>query len=307
VVIGPCSLDTETDYGSLFDYVGELQDEHDALIALRANGSKPRTSGGWGGLVRSTDPDEQDLVGKIYEEAFSREIPIFTEVTDRDEFAALAPYLSAAWIGARDMESTALRSMASATRLPFLVKNGTSGNPGLVANAISAMRKGTAESEGSGVNLGMLGYTYRSNGVGLPAMVEVGGGNPNIGIIARGYELPREMPADEKTRHAIEHLSHLCAVAADVDSTVIIDGSHGVPPMFEIPRTEGDRFPRVMERIHEAIEQGEIAHADRLRGYIGEISTTEGRTDKNWLISQARQPEGGLSQLIRQPLPVSLA
>jgi hypothetical protein len=77
--------------------------------------------------------------------------------------------------------------------------------------------------------------------------------------------------------------------------------------MFEIPRTEGDRFPRVMERIHEAIEQGEIAHADRLRGYIGEISTTEGRTDKNWLISQARQPEGGLSQLIRQPLPVSLA
>jgi phospho-2-dehydro-3-deoxyheptonate aldolase len=108
VVIGPCSLDTETDYASLFDYVGELQEEHeDAVIALRANGSKPRTSGGWGGLVRSTDPTEQELVVEINQEAFRQHIPILTEITDRDEFGVLAPYLSAAWIGARDVESTA--------------------------------------------------------------------------------------------------------------------------------------------------------------------------------------------------------
>lgn len=302
MVIGPCSIDPKTDYEELFTYMGELQqDNNDVIVAFRGNGSKPRTDGKWRGSANSTDPAEQEKVVGVYQDAFERELPILTEITDRDEFAAFAPYLSAMWLGARDLRSTVLRSLFSATRLPALLKNGMDGNPGTLATAIEAVQRSTASSDGSGVNLGMLGYTYRPNGVGLPGMIEVGEGNPNVGIIARGYALPETMPAEEKEREGIKHLGEMCTLAAEVGCTVLLDGSHGVPPMFDIPSTESDRFLSVMEKIRKEIEEGNIPHSEQIRGYIGEVSTTYGRTDKNLLVSEARE-SGRLASLTKAPL-----
>ncbi len=300
IVIGPCSLDAETDYQELFNYIRELQDEHpEAVIALRANGSKPRSKGGWGGLVRSTDPEEQDKTVSIYQEAFERKIPILTEITDKDEFSALGPYLSAAWIGARDMQSTALHTVFSATRLPIAVKNGTDGKTETVRNALTAIGNNTEANDGSGVNLGRIASTYEPNSVGLAAMVQVGEGNQNVAIIARGFELPKDMSAEAKTDAAVRHLGELCTLAADVECTVLLDGGHGVPEMVDIPRKDGDRFPRVMQVLSEAILMGQVPNADRLRGKLVEISTNEGRTDVNWLISDA-SGRGGLSAIIHR-------
>lgn len=307
IVIGPCSLDDETDYGELFDYIEELQELHpEALIALRANGSKPRSKGGWGGLVRSTDPEQQETTVSIYQQAFLRHIPILTEITDKDEYSALAPYLSAAWLGARDMQSTSLHNLAMASRLPFAVKNGTDGQTKTVENALIAIGKNSQENEGSGVNLGLLAATYQPNGVGLPAMVEVGEGNKNVAIIARGYELPDDMPAQDRYVATLRHLGELCKLAAERECAVILDGGHSVPEMIEIPRKDGDRFPRVMQVLSQAILAGEVERADRIRGKLIEIGPKEGRTDVNWLISAASS-HGGLSAIIRRGMAELLA
>lgn len=308
IVVGPCSLESETDYEELFDYIAELQEANPAaLIVLRGNGSKPRTSGGWGGVFRDIDPKTQDSLIEIYKEAFKRKIPIITEVTEKDEFLTLAPYLSGAWLGARDMLSTSLHATLSATNIPVAVKNPQDGSVKAIQNVITALGKNThgikddedqKGNEGSGVNLGILAYTYRTGRYGLPSMVEVGEGNQNVGIIARGYELSEDMPAEEKAKKAFEYIGRLCTLGAKLNRKVLIDGQHDVPPMFDIDKKVADRFLKVMPKIVNAALNGQIEHAEMLGGVIVEMSPHEGRTDVNLPVVVAKDNQA-LDSLIK--------
>lgn len=299
IVIGPCSLDMEAKYTQLFDYIEELQVQHpSAVIAWRGNGAKPRSGIGPTGTFNSMTPGSRKRQLEIYKDAFERGIPILTEITDKDQFATLAPYLSGAWLGARDMGATELRKLFSATRLPVLVKNSTDGRIKSLWDAIKAIRSNTETNKGSGVSMGFLS-TEALHEDGGPAMFTVGEGNPNVAIIARGYDLDEEqfdgetlelvstLSEAEREQKAIEHLSKMCMLAAKVDCVAILDGSHQVPRMFseEDDKKEGGRFLNTIKKFRQAARERRIKNVERLVGYLGEVSTSVGFTDVNLVLT----------------------
>lgn len=303
IIIGPCSLDTEADYTELFDYIEELQAQNpDAIIGLRGNGAKPRSRGGFTGVYGSTMPGSRRTQLDIYDEAFQRGIPIFTEITDKDQFGMLAPYLTGAWLGARDMGSTELRLLFSATRLPVMVKNSIDGRISSLQDAIEAIGKNTEQNEYSGVNLGHIAYSCRHEDGG-PTMLTVAEGNQNVAIVARGYDLEEEeligdalvmvqnLSEHRREKKAVEHLSKVCVLAARLGRKAMLDGGHDVSEMFLIAKKEPRRFLKVLEKFRQAVERGEIRHPESMVGYLGEISVTTGRTDPNLVLTDETREE----------------
>lgn len=293
IVKGPCSLDRGTDYRQVFELLATMQEKHpDIVFAFRGNGAKPRTGGAseerggdWTGLWNSTDPEDREYLFDIYRKAMDFGIPILTEITGPNQAGSLAPFLSGIWLGARDMPSTGLRTMASAIHLPVGVKNGLDGKVDTVESCLVNIARSTMDNSGSGVDLGTIASSPGQRGIPV-GILPVGEGNTKVGIIARGYELPKSMAREERREAALRHISELCVLAARRGNRVIIDGSHAVPPMFDIERTDGDRFPRVMKEIFYAISQSEIDQFDKIKGLLFEIGPNVGRTDRNWVITE---------------------
>lgn len=296
MVAGPCSLDTENDYGPLFDFIDQLQEENPgAVIALRANSAKPRSSGGWTGLWYSTDPDERKVIFDTYKQAFNRGIPIVNEVTQSTQLGALAPWMSGVWIGARDVQSTTLRSAVSAIHIPVGIKNGIDGSLEAVQQGVTAVRKGSSDNDGSGVEL-----TIASNQdfTGIPTgIIPVGTGNQEVAIIARGYELPEHMSGKQRRKAALDYLSSMCALGAEMGTAVLIDGTHSVPPMLEIKRKDPDRIIPVMKEFNKALHHDEIVDPDQLAGVIAEVGVSTGRTDPNYVLDDVRKHQ--LAKLVK--------
>lgn len=287
IVVGPCSLDGVSDYAQLLDCIQKLQQENDsAVIALRANGAKPRTSGGWTGLISSHEPGDRLALETAYREAFNRGIPIVTEVTQSEQLGTLAPYLSGYWLGARDVESTALRAMASAYHLPVAIKNGQDGSPQIVENATKAIGMSSADAEGSGVDLGTLGATSENMRGVSTGTLEVGEGNKRIAIIARGYTLPDTMTAETKHAEAMRHLSAMCLLGEKAGAAVLIDVSHSVAPMFDTGKKDQGRALRVLDEFHRALEAGKLDTRGVLRGVMAEAGVSKGRTDPNYDVTE---------------------
>lgn len=299
-VVGPCSLDARSDYGELFDFMEELQELNpDAVIALRANGAKPRTAGGWTGPFYSTNPEERASVFKTYRQAFRRHIPILTEITQENQLGALAPWLSAVWLGARDMPSTTLRSAVSAVHLPVGVKNGTDGDPQTVKNTINAIRRNSTENEDSGVDLGTIASSHNFNGIPT-GILPVGQGNNEVAIIARGYALPEGLSPEARREAALASLSAMCILGTQMNSAVLIDGTHDVPAMFDITRKDADRILPVLKIINEAVLDEQVTDGNRIAGVLAEVSTNIGRTDPNFVLDTERKRK--LTKLINETL-----
>ncbi len=288
-VEGPCSVDAETNYEELFDVIEWLQDEHpQTKVGVRINGKKPRTKGGWRGLAYSTDPNDRERLHEILNEAFERQLPIFFEVTDAQELGEFAPYATSYWLGARDMASTALRAGAAGIHLPWAAKNGLDGKTETVRNTLLSGRMNSADSEGSGFNLGTIAAGPHHRGVAT-GILPMGEGNPAGAIIARGYPLPENISPQEGRRLAIEHISQLCGLAKDLNRKVLIDKTHGAPAMLGIERENNEdydsRLVVVSHEISTAIETGEIKNAEYIGGEVAEIGTHTGRTDPNFIVN----------------------
>jgi len=305
IIIGPCSLDAETDYTELFEYVEQLQGLHpDVVFGVRLNGAKPRSRGGNTGPFLSTIAGRRRKQLDAYDDAFQRGLAIFTEITDKDQFGRLAPYLTGAWLGARDMGSTDLRTVLSATRLNVLVKNSTDGRLSSLRDAVTSLAKNTEQNEGSGVNFGWLSYSY-THPDGGPAAITVGEGNPNVALVARGYELDHEvmdeagniklvsvLTDEEREAKTYENLGNICTLAARLGKIALLDGSHEVPRMLRLgDKTEGSRFLKVLRKFRAAVRERKIANADRIRGYLGEVSVNAGITDKNLELTKETKRE----------------
>lgn len=291
IAIGPCSLDVDVDYEPLYDYIDELQEAHPgAVIALRANGAKPRTSTGWTGLWYGLDLEYRERLFGVYQEAFNRGIPLITEVTEGNQLGALAPFLSAAWVGARDIEATSHRGKFAAYHLPVGVKNGVTGDLDILDNTIKAIRSGSEANDGSGVDLGTVAST--PDFVGLPTgVVPVGKGNERVAIFGRGYELPENMSPEERRQAAFDYISRLDHLGSLRGCSVVIDGTHSVPPMFSINKKNPDRLIPVLEEIHKGIISGEIEQADQIVGVMAEVGIVEGRTDPNYVLDGPRKAQ----------------
>lgn len=296
VVLGPCSLDDLTDYEPLFDYIDQLQEENpEDVFALRLNGAKPRTSGGWTGLWYSTDPAERQKIFDTYTKAFERGIPILTEITQSTQLGSLGPMLSGAWLGARDMASTSLRTIASAYHLPIGVKNGVEGDVETLANSLKAIRSNTDQNDGSGVDLGTIASNHIS--LGIPSgILPVGEGNKTVSIIARGHNLPAGLTTEERRTAALGYLSTMCSLGVQLGSAVLIDGTHSVPPMFDIDRKDPDRLIPVLEEFNRAIHENHLDDSEQLVGVIAEIGPNIGKTDPNYVIDEPRRQQ--LAQVI---------
>ena len=283
-VLGMCSMDHEAKLDELFEFLGEVQQEHpDTVVATRINGSKPRSGKGWRGQAFDLDGNTRQALIDTNIQALAAGLPVITEITDAPQLGMLAPFLSAMWLGARDMDSTALRHAAHLIKLPTGIKNGMTGSCKNVNDAIETIRSNSAQNDNSGVNVGSIASSAHLRGVAT-GVLPVASGNPNVAIFARGYELPAWVNATERRRAAIEHLSMMCVLAADQDCAVLIDGTHSVAPMFDIERKDPDRFLFVLDEIHQAISKGEVRNAERIRGVIGEVGMISGRTDPNFIV-----------------------
>ena len=305
-VEGPCSPDADTDYDELFDVIEWLQDEHPQVkMGVRITGKKPRTKGGWRGLAYSTDPKDRQRYHEILTEGLTRGRAIFFEVTDGQELGEYAPYSSSFWLGARDMASTALRAAAAGIHLPWAGKNGLDGSAETLENTLLSARMNSRDSEDSGFNLGTIAADAFHRGIPT-GILPIGHGNPYGAIIARGFPIPKDTPAEKGRLLALEHVSQMCRLGRKLGRTVLIDKTHGAPAMLGIKKDDenySERLVTVSKVITEAIVNGEIDDDEYIGGEVAEIGTTKGRTDPNFIISW--QNKSVVSDLIGRAIEAS--
>ena len=148
VVVGPCSIhdpDAALEYARRLHAVAKSCSD-DLVIVMRTYLEKPRSRGGWKGLVNDPDLDGSCDVARGLE--LSRELlvaigelgmPCASELLD----PLVAPYiencLSWAAIGARTVESQPHRELASGLPMPVGVKNGLDGRLEAGRNALHAI------------------------------------------------------------------------------------------------------------------------------------------------------------------------
>ena len=149
LIIGPCSADREE---SVLDYVHRLADVQNEvkdkiIIIPRIYTGKPRTTGaGYKGLLHQPNPSgEPDMYdGIIAVRSLHTKAIEETGLTCADEmlypsnYRYLSDLLSYVAVGARSVENQDHRLTASGMDVPCGMKNGTSGDYGVMLNAITA-------------------------------------------------------------------------------------------------------------------------------------------------------------------------
>ncbi len=153
LIIGPCSADREE---SVLDYVSRLavvqSEVRDKIIIIpRIYTGKPRTTGaGYKGMMHQPDPDGvPDMYdGIIAVRSLHAKAIEQTGLTCADEmlypsnYRYLSDLLSYVAVGARSVENQDHRLTASGMDVPCGMKNGTSGDYGVMLNAITAAQSG---------------------------------------------------------------------------------------------------------------------------------------------------------------------
>jgi 3-deoxy-7-phosphoheptulonate synthase len=187
---------------------------NDLLLVMRAYVEKPRTAGGWRGLVADPWLDGScdmvaglDAARALLIELAMLEVPAATEWVDPRVVPYLEDCVTFGMIGARTTQSQPHRQLASGLQMPVGFKNSCDGD---VQAAVDACRVAA----GRHVYLGMSPWD------GGPALVR-SAGNPDSCVVLRGgWQGPNYQPA-----HVRDALAR--AGAARLPRRVIIDASHG--------------------------------------------------------------------------------
>lgn len=179
-IVGPCSIH---DPKAALDYARRLQALRVELadqieIVMRVYFEKPRTIGGWKGLVNDPGLDgsfrindglrtARDLLSRITEMG----LPVASEFLDTAVPQYIADLVSWACIGARTTESQIHREMVSGLSCPVGFKNGTRGN---VQIAVDAVRSAAQPHH-------FMGLTNDGQ-----AAIVATAGNPDCHVVLRG-------------------------------------------------------------------------------------------------------------------------
>ena len=145
LVIGPCSIH---DPAAAIEYASKLAPLADKysdklFIVMRAYLEKPRTSGGWKGLINDPNLDGSCDIEKGLRSA--REVlikildigvPVGSELLDPTPAQYYADLVCWGTVGARTSESQLHREMASGLSMPIGFKNSTTGDIDVAINAI---------------------------------------------------------------------------------------------------------------------------------------------------------------------------
>ena len=233
LIIGPCSADNED---SVMDYISRLvpvQEEvkDSILIVPRIYTNKPRTTGeGYKGLVHQPDPNaESDLFKGIIS---TRELHIRAanetgfacadEMLYPEIYKYLDDLLGYVAVGARSVEDQQHRLTASAIDCPVGMKNPTSGDLGVMMNAIKA-----AQGEHDFIYRGWEGHSY---------------GNPFAHAILRGYVNRQGVTHPNYHYETLLYLAELYEKSGLKNPGVVIDCNHSnsAKDPFEQPRIMKD-------------------------------------------------------------------
>ncbi|WP_323785943.1 3-deoxy-7-phosphoheptulonate synthase [Thalassovita sp.] len=179
-VVGPCSIH---DPAAAMDYAKRLQplrnDLSDTLeIVMRVYFEKPRTIGGWKGLINDPRLDGSfrineglEMARRLLLDINGMGLPVGTEFLDTSVPQYISDLMAWAAIGARTTESQIHREMASGLSCPVGFKNGTRGN---VQIAIDAVRSAARP------------HHFMALGKNGRAAIAATSGNPDCHVILRG-------------------------------------------------------------------------------------------------------------------------
>lgn len=253
-IVGPCSIH---DPLAALEYARKLQalrvELADRLeIVMRVYFEKPRTVGGWKGLINDPGLDDsfrindglaaaRDLLLQITEMG----LPVATEFLDTAVPQYIADLVSWAAIGARTTESQIHREMASGLSCPVGFKNGTRGN---VQIAVDAVRSAARAHR-------FMGLT--NDGAAAIVWTE---GNPDCHVILRGGS------GTNYDEASVDGACTLCTEGG-LRPAVMIDASHansGKDPA---------RQPEVLDYVGRQIARGE----DRIVGVMVESHLVGGK------------------------------
>ncbi|MFW6231047.1 MAG: 3-deoxy-7-phosphoheptulonate synthase [Nanoarchaeota archaeon] len=149
-IVGPCSIHNPDE---AIDYAKRLKKHADRVndkivIAMRLYFEKPRTIGGWRGLINDPYLDGTDnsnagyaIARKLMLDITEIGVPIATELLDPITPQYIDDLISWAAIGARTTESPKHRHMVSGLSIPTGFKNETSGTFQTAIHAILAARE----------------------------------------------------------------------------------------------------------------------------------------------------------------------
>jgi 3-deoxy-7-phosphoheptulonate synthase len=136
VILGPCSIHSESGALHFADKVLKLQKEHvdRAFFVMRAYFEKPRTEGGWKGFLNDPDLDgsyniEEGLTRarRLLIDLAKKGLPVAMEFLDPNYAAYLEDLVSWGCIGARTCSSQVHRNLASNLKCPIGFKNSIHG------------------------------------------------------------------------------------------------------------------------------------------------------------------------------------
>lgn len=256
VVVGPCSIH---DVPAAMEYASRLAplrtDLGDALeIVMRVYFEKPRTIGGWKGMINDPGMDESFRINlglhrarQLCQDINAMGLPVGTEFLDAQVPQYIADLIAWAAIGARTTESQIHREMASGLSCPVGFKNGTRGN---VQIAIDAVRSAARP--------------HHFMALAPSGRAAIGGtaGNPDCHVILRG---------GGGTNFDADSVDATCRKAEKdgIRGHVMIDASHA-------------NSAKDPEKQHEVLAdvRGQIAVGDsRITGVMIESHLVAGRQD----------------------------
>ena len=151
VVIGPCSIH---DPAAAVEYARRLKEARERFsgtleIVMRVYFEKPRTTGGWKGLINDPYLDESyrideglRIARQLLIEINRLGLPAGSEFLDVISPQYIGDLISWGAIGARTTESQVHRELASGLSAPIGFKNGTDGNIRIATDAIQAAARG---------------------------------------------------------------------------------------------------------------------------------------------------------------------
>ena len=253
-IVGPCSIH---DIDAAVEYAKKLKKLADSIkdqmvVVMRTYFEKPRTVGGWKGLIIDPKMDNsyditEGLIRarKLLIEITGLGLPVGAEMLDPIVPQYIDETLSWCSIGARTTESQVHRTLASGMSVAVGFKNSTSGD---ISNAINAVKSAKLNGAFIGIDKNGNSAIYRTTGNDCGHLILRGGDDgPNY------YEEEVEDAAKAMTTMGI-------------DPSIVIDCSHANS------RKEYSRQKRILRSVIDQVTLGQKA----IKGFMIESNLFEG-------------------------------
>lgn len=146
-MVGPCSIHDPEAAREFAARLRVLRHElqNDLEIVMRCYTEKPRTRGGWKGLVNDPDVNGSCHMNKglriarcLFADITNWGVPLISELLDTISPQYLADFLSVGAVGARTTECQLHRELVSGSSFPVGFKNATDGSITVAIDAIEA-------------------------------------------------------------------------------------------------------------------------------------------------------------------------